>query len=259
VRSSGGSRSRAPALADRQLLVVVEGEVPRRVDRTGAVLRPRPPTPTQPTIPKVLRGRGSRPNRPSEGTDTLHKNRAHGVVMMEKQFRSHSEGQVRNLGGATDSAEQPRAKPLDSEPHGRRQLRARLSTCPSTCQPQRATRPELGRSQQVFSANGKNSGFVKARLVRSRGGYWDTAHNPFYYDLAKTFPLCDEIMFGAGETYRIGAPHRGNLRRGNSQHQHVNSTKSPPANGTILAASRRTDQVARYYSDLPGGRHHQRT
>ena len=85
-------------------------------------------------------------------------------------------------------------------------------------------------------------------------GYWDETDIPFYYALARTFPLCDRYFCSAlAQTY----PNRRFLIAGTAAG--IVSTSGAalnapaPPNGTILDRLHAHDITWRnYYTDLPG-------
>jgi phospholipase C len=101
--------------------------------------------------------------------------------------------------------------------------------------------------------HGRNDGFVRASGPVAMG-YWTEDDLPFYYALARTFPLCDR-WFGSclGQTY----PNRRFLLAGTAAGIVSTTlaalTAPPPPNGNIME---RLDahgiEWRNYYSDLPG-------
>ena len=85
-------------------------------------------------------------------------------------------------------------------------------------------------------------------------GYWDETDIPFYYGLAKVFPLCDRYFCSVmAQTY----PNRRFLIAGTASGvvttNFSNITKFPPANGTIFDRLHQHGISWRNYaSDLPG-------
>src|SRR5450755_467570 len=149
------------------------------------------PSTTSPpsTIPKVLRRPGSRPNPTlPEGTDMLPKIEHIVVVMME----NHSfDGRFGMLGRGDGFKLDGGGKPLDANPMTDGRL-LRAFPMPSTCQLNALPGQDWVRSHTSYD-NGRNDGFVKASGPVAMG-YWDETSIPFYYGLAKTFPLCDRYF-----------------------------------------------------------------
>ena len=104
---------------------------------------------------------------------------------------------------------------------------------PSTCQLDGAPGQNWVASHTSFDG-GRNDGFVSASGPVAMG-YWDETDIPFYYGLAKTFPLCDRYFCSAlAQTY----PNRRFLIAGTASGvvttNASNLDKFRPANGTIL-------------------------
>src|SRR4051794_31309817 len=144
------------------------------------------PTPSPSTIPKNPRRPGSRPNPTlPEGTDTMPKIEHIVIVMME----NHSfDGRYGMLGRGDGFKLDANGTPLDANPMADGRL-VRAFQMPSTCQLERTPGQNWIASHTAF-ANGRNDGFVKASGPVAMG-YWTEDDIPFYYGLAKEFPLCD--------------------------------------------------------------------
>jgi phospholipase C len=204
-----------------------------------------PPT----TAPTVIRRPGSRPNPTlPEGTDTLPKIEHIVIVMME----NHSfDGRYGMLGRGDGFALDAKGRPRDANPMPDGRL-LRAFHMPSTCQLNAVPRQDWAGSHTSF-ANGRNDGFVKASGPVAMG-YWDEADIPFYYGLAKTFPLCDRYFCSTlAQTY----PNRRFLLAGTASGVVTTSASNlgqfPPANGTILDRLHAHGISWRnYYTDLPG-------
>jgi len=206
-------------------------------------------TTTTSAIPKVLRKPGSRPNPTlPEGTDTLPKIEHIVIVMME----NHSfDGRYGMLGRGDGYKLDAAGRPLDANPMADGRL-VRAFHLPSTCQLPGAPGQNWVASHTSF-ANGRNDGFVKASGPVAMG-YWDASDIPFYYGLAKTFPLCDRYFCSAmAQTY----PNRRFLIAGTASGvvttNFSNIDKFRPANGTILDRLHAHGITWKdYYTDLPG-------
>ena len=162
------------------------------------------------TIPKVLRKPGSRPNPTlPEGTDMLPKIEHIVVVMME----NHSfDGRFGMLGRGDGFKLDAGGKPIDANPMPDGRL-LRAFHMPSTCQLHALPGQDWVRSHTSFD-NGLNDGFVKASGPVSMG-YWDESDIPFYYGLAKQFPVCDRYFCSTlAQTYPTGASSSRELRPG---------------------------------------------
>src|SRR5258708_183475 len=194
-----------------------------------------PPTattvsPSQSTIPKVLRKPGSRPNPTlPEGTDTLPKIEHIVIVMME----NHSfDARFGMLGRGDGFKLDANGKPLDANPLPDGRF-LRSFHMPSTCQLDHVPGQNWVASHTSFD-NGRNDGFVKASGPVAMG-YWDETDIPFYYGLARAFPLCDRFFCSTlAQTY----PHRRFLIAGTASGvvgtDISNIGKFVPATGTIL-------------------------
>ena len=206
-------------------------------------------TSTPSTIPKVLRRPGSRPNPTlPEGTETMPKIKHIVVVMME----NHSfDGRFGMLGRGDGYKLDAGGKPLDANPTADGTL-LRAFHMPSTCQLQ--SHPGQNWVASHLSYNGgRNDGFVRASGPVAMG-YWDETDIPFYYGLAKTFPLCDRYFCSTmAQTY----PNRRFLIAGTASGvvttNFSNITKFAPANGTIFDRLHQYGITWRdYATDLPG-------
>jgi len=198
--------------------------------------------------PKPVRPPGSLPHpKLPAGTDTIPKIDHIVVVMME----NHSYDNYLGMLGRGDGFElDRRGHPTAANPDDQGNL-VRAFPMPSTCQLERAPGQNWNASHIQYD-DGRNDGFVRASGPVSMG-YWTKDDLPFYYGLARTFPLCDR-WFGSclGQTY----PNRRFLLTGTAHglvSTDVSKILAPsPPNGLIL------DQLnahgiswRNYYSDLP--------
>ena len=199
--------------------------------------------------PAVIRKPGSRPNPTlPEGTDLLPKVEHIVVVQMENHsFDDHFGMLGRGDGFKLDSA----GVPLDANPDPRGGY-IRAFHMPSTCQLNSVPGQDWVRSHVSWNS-GRNDGFVRASTAVAMG-YWDAGDVPFYYSLAKTFPVCDRFFCSVlAQTY----PNRRFLLAGTAAGIVSTSGKAlsapPPPNGTIMDRLHAHDISWRnYYSDLPG-------
>jgi phospholipase C len=206
-------------------------------------------TTVESAIPKVLRKPGSRPNPTlPEGTDTLPKIE-HIIVVMQE---NHSfDGRYGMLGRGDGFKLDATGKPLDANPMGDGRL-LRAFHMPSTCQLDHVPSQRWSASHTSY-ANGRNDGFVRASGPVAMG-YWDQTDIPFYYGLARAFPLCDRYFCSVmAQTY----PNRRFLIAGTATGVVTtnlsNITKFAPANGTIFDRLHQHGITWRdYSSDLPG-------
>jgi phospholipase C len=205
--------------------------------------------PSPSTIPTVLRRPGSRPNPTlPEGTDMLPKIEHIVVVMME----NHSfDGRFGMLGRGDGFKLDAAGKPLDANPMPDGRL-LRAFHMPSTCQLNSMPGQNWVASHTSFD-NGRNDGFVRASGPVAMG-YWAETDIPFYYGMARTFPLCDRYFCSTlAQTY----PNRRFLIAGTASGVVSTSTsnlaKFAPANGTILDRLHAHGISWRdYATDLPG-------
>ena len=191
---------------------------------------------------------GSRPfPRLPEGVDTLPQIEHIIVVMMENHsFDDHFGLLGRGDGFRLDH----RGQPLDANPDGQGNL-LRAFHMPSTCQLHGAPGQNWNASHTAFD-NGRNDGFVRASGPVAMG-YWNQDDIPFYYDLGRTFPLCDRWFCSVlAQTY----PNRRFLMAGTAAGIVTTTAQGlsapPPPNGTIF------DRFAahgiswrNYFTDLP--------
>lgn len=123
---------------------------------------------------------------------------------------------------------------------------------PSACQLD-TTPSQAWNASHVSLNHGRNNGFVRASGPVAMG-YWSGDDIPFYYSLARTFPLADR-WFGSclAQTY----PNRRFLLAGTAAGIIASSGEAlnapPPPNGNIME---RLDAHGiswrNYYNDLPG-------
>jgi phospholipase C len=204
--------------------------------------------PTASTIPKIVRKPGSRPNPTlPEGTDTLPKIQHIVIVMME----NHSfDGRFGMLGRGDGFKLDGSGKPLDANPMPDGRF-VQAFHMPSTCQLNSKPGQNWVASHTSY-ADGRNDGFVKASGPVAMG-YWDETDIPFYYGLARAFPLCDRYFCSTlAQTY----PNRRFLIAGTASGVVTtnisNVTKFEPANGTIFDRLHQHGITWRdYASDLP--------
>jgi phospholipase C len=135
---------------------------------------------------RPIRRPGSRPHpRLPEGTETLEQIQHIVVVMMENHSYDNYLGMLRRGDGFFRFF----GTPLNANPDGAGSL-IRAFRMPSTCQPAGGGPSQSWNASHISFANGRNTGFVKASGGIAMG-YWDHRDLPFYYGLARTFPVCD--------------------------------------------------------------------
>ena len=197
----------------------------------------------------VRRRAGERPDpsRP-EGTDTLPGIEHVVVVMMENHSYDNYLGMLGRGDGFTRG---PDGKPTNACPDAAGSpLRAfhMANTCQLPKQPSQAWN-----ATHAQWHNGEMDGFVRSDSGPVAMGYWNGDDIPFYYGLAKTFPLCDR-WFGScmGQTYPnrrflLAATARGNIATDTST-----LTDFQPPNGTIMELLNKHGITWRdYFTDLP--------
>ena len=170
------------------------------------------------------------------------------IVMME----NHSfDGRFGMLGRGDGFKLDSTGQPLDANPMTDGSL-VRAFHLPSTCQLQGKPGQNWVASHTSYNG-GRNDGFVRASGPVAMG-YWDETDIPFYYGIAKVFPLCDRYFCSVmAQTY----PNRRFLIAGTASGvvttNFSNITKWAPANGTIFDRLHQFGISWRNYaSDLPG-------
>ena len=165
-----------------------------------------------------------------EGTDMLPQIEHIIVVMME----NHSFDNYLGVLGRGDGFQLDRAgRPKNSCPDADGNL-IRAFRMPSTCQLDREPSQSWNASHISLGRGRRNDGFVLASGPVAMG-YWTEEDLPFYYGLARTFPLCDRWFASClAQTY----PNRKFLMCGTAVGQVSTDItqvgKAPPPNGTIF-------------------------
>ncbi len=205
--------------------------------------------PTTTTIPPHRRrGPGERwdPNKP-EGTDLLPQIEHVVVVMMENHSFDNYFGMLGRGDGFTLG---PDGKPTNSNP-GPDGKPVTVFPFPSTCQT--ASPSQSWNATHHQWDHGKMDGFATYGRGTGPMGYWDGSHLPFYYSLARTFPLCDRWFASCmAQTY----PNRHFLFAGTARGNITTTVDTladpPPPNGTIFdALDRNSISWLDYYTDVP--------
>ncbi len=179
--------------------------------------------------PAVIRQPGSLPNpNLPEGTDTLPQIEHIIILMME----NHSFDNYFGLLDPGVGLELRNGVPITSNPDGQGNL-VHSFHMPNTCQFQALPGQDWDRSHTSY-ANGRNDGFVRASGPVSMG-YWTGQDIPFYYGLAKTFPLASRWF---GSTLCQTYPNRRFLMAGTAAGIIDTSDKAlrapAPPNGNIF-------------------------
>jgi phospholipase C len=101
--------------------------------------------------------------------------------------------------------------------------------------------------------NGKMDGFVKSPSGVGAMGYWDGTHLPFYYSLAKTFPLCDRWFCSVmAQTYPNRRFLLAGTARGDIRTDILTISDPLPPNGLITdSLNRNSISWADYYTSVP--------
>jgi phospholipase C len=194
-----------------------------------------------------LRTPGSLPYpRLPAGTDTLPQIEHIVVLMMENHSYDNRLGMLRRP-GANGFRLGRGGRPTATNPYPNGDLQHAFRM-PTTCQNSTVTQ-EWGNSHLQYD-NGKMDGFVLTSKAEAMG-YWQEEDQPFYYSLAREFPIGDAYHSSVlGQTY----PNRRYLLAATSIGQ-VNDTLPSltdyPPNGTIydqLDAHKITWKD--YYTDL---------
>jgi phospholipase C len=191
---------------------------------------------------------GTRPfPRLPEGTDTLPRIEHIVVLMME----NHSFDCYFGMLGRGDGYRLGRdGHPLNSCP-GPDGKPVRAYHSPSTCQAHYHVGQDWDASHRSWD-HGRNDGFVKATSGDAMA-YWTGADIPFYYSLARVFPLCDRYFASVmAQTY----PNRRFLIAATALGQVSDPlpgpTDPPPPNGTIFdRLNAHHISWKNYFVDLP--------
>jgi phospholipase C len=198
--------------------------------------------------PRRHRRPGSLPHpRLPEGTDTMPQIEHIVVLMME----NHSFDNYLGMLGRGDGFRFRNGDPTAANPDDMGNL-VHAFHMPSACQLRGHPGQNWNASHLSFN-HGRNDGFVLASGPVAMG-YWAEEDIPFYYALARTFPLADR-WFGSclAQTY----PNRRFLLAGTAAGIVSTSiealTAPPPPNGNILERLNAHGISWRnYFSDLPG-------
>ena len=193
------------------------------------------------------RGPGSRPDpRRAPGTDLLPPIEHIVVVMMENHTFDNYLGMLgRGDGFALDA----HGRPTNTNPGSSGDL-VHAFALPVTC-PGNGPTQTWNASHRSFNG-GRNNGFVRASGPVAMG-YWTADQLPFYYDLARTFVLCDRWFSSVlAPTY----PNRRFMLAGTAYGLITTDGRGvlapSPANGTLLdLLNAHGISWLDYYTDLP--------
>jgi phospholipase C len=196
-----------------------------------------------------LRRAGQRPD-PSkpEGTDLIPQIEHIIVLMME----NHSFDNYFGMLGRGDGLTVKNGKPTESNDDASGQP-VPMFHMANTCQPQAQPSQQWNDMQTQWN-KGAMDGFVRSASGPVAMGYWDGQDIPFYYGMAKTFPVADRWFASCfGQTY----PNRRFLIAGTSMGT-IHTSPEPdavtlvPTNGTIMDSLNRNNiSWMDYYTNAP--------
>jgi phospholipase C len=183
------------------------------------------------------------------GTDTIPQIENVVVLMMENHSYDNRLGMLRRRGA--DGFRIGRdGRPAATNPYadGKIQHAFRM---PTTCQLSGHPAQDWLASHTQY-AGGRNDGFVESGSGPVAMGYWEGADQPFYYSLARVFPIADRYFCSVlGQTY----PNRRYLLAATSIGQVDDTTPALtdyPANGTIFDELDKYSITWKdYYTTLP--------
>lgn len=177
----------------------------------------------------VVRQPGSLPfPRRPPGTDQLPKIEHIIIVMME----NHSYDSYLGMLGRGDGFRLgPGGRPVHSNPEANGDL-VHSFAMRNACQTNHGPGQNWNASHISFNG-GRNDGFVRASGPVAMG-YWTAETIPFYYSLAKTFPLCDRWFSSClAQTYANRRFLMAGTAYGNIATDAKHILAPSPANGTI--------------------------
>ncbi len=166
-----------------------------------------------------------------EGTDTIPQIQHVVVLMMENHSYDNRLGMLKRP-GADGFRIGKDGKPTATNPYSNGDIQHAFRM-PTTCQlPGRPAQDWLDSHLQY--ASGRLDGFVKSGSGPVSMGYWQWADQPFYYSLAKIFPIADRYFCSVlGQTY----PNRRYLMSATSigmVNDDISLLNEYPKNGTIF-------------------------
>ncbi len=181
-----------------------------------------------------LRQPGSLPYpRRAAGADTIPQIKHIVVLMMENHSYDNKLGMLKRP-GADGFTFGTNGKPTATNPYANGDIQHAFRM-PTTCQISGKPSQNWHDSHTSFD-NGKNDGFVKSASGAVSMGYWQWADQPFYYSVAKQFPIADRYFCSLlGQTF----PNRRFLMSGTSMGMVNDGVPNPfdyPKNGTIFDA-----------------------
>ena len=189
-------------------------------------------SPTRPPWRHRLRQPGSLPYpHLATATDTIPQIEHIVVLMMENHSYDNKLGLL-DRSGADGFKTGPNGRPRAENPYGNGDIQHAFHM-PTTCQLTGKPSQTWHDSHTQFD-NGRNDGFVRSGSGPVAMGYWDGGDQPFYYSLARAFPIADRYFSSLlGQTY----PNRRYLISATSLGM-INDTipalTDYPPNGTIF-------------------------
>jgi phospholipase C len=184
-----------------------------------------------------------------EGTDAIPQIEHIVVVMMENHSYDNRLGMLRRP-GADGFRLGFNGQPTATNPYGDGRIQHAFHM-PTTCQLNGKPAQDWLASHTQYD-NGRLDGFVESASGPVAMGYWTAADQPFYYSLARAFPIADRYFCSVlGQTY----PNRRYVLAATSIGQ-VNDTlpglADYPANGTIFdLLDKHAVTWKDYYTTLP--------
>jgi phospholipase C len=167
------------------------------------------------------------PDQP-EGKDTIPQIDHIVVLMMENHSYDNKLGLL-NRAGADGFSIGKNGRPTATNPYPNGDIQHAFRM-PTTCQNNKPSQSWI--NSHVQYAAGRNDGFVKSGSGPVAMGYWQWADQPFYYSMARVFPIADRYFCSVlGQTfpnrrYLISATSLGMVNDG--------IPTGYPKNGTIF-------------------------
>ena len=191
-----------------------------------------PASAAQPAGRRRLRKPGSLPYpHLKAGTDTIPQIKHIVVLMMENHSYDNRIGMLRRP-GADGFTLGSNGLPLATNPYSNGDIQHAFHM-PTTCQLSGFPSQTWLNSHIQFD-DGRNDGFVESGSGPVSMGYWDQADQPFYYSMARVFPIADRYFSPIlGQTY----PNRRYLISATSLgmvNDTIPSLTEYPKNGTIF-------------------------
>jgi phospholipase C len=180
----------------------------------------------------ALRRPGSRPYpHLAVGTDTIPQIKHIVVLMMENHSYDNKLGMLKRA-GADGFTLGPNGQPTATNPYANGDLQHAFRM-PTSCQ--LSGKPsQTWTDSHLSCAGGRNNGFVQSSSGPVSMGYWQWADQPFYYSVARQFPVADRYFCSVlGQTF----PNRRYLIAATSMGMVNDGVPDPfeyPANGTIF-------------------------